>query len=425
MLRTKLFHVLSAIAVGALLLSACATPTPQVIVQTQIVPQVQTQIVPQVQTQVVTVKETQVVTVKETQVVAATAVPATPKPTALPAGSVQINGAGATFPLPVYTAWTYAYQFIDPAVVLNYQGIGSGGGKKGIIDNTIDFAGTDSVLKDEEYAKGGDLQMYPILAGAVVPVYNIWLDDKTQFTKTLTLDRATLVGIFLGEIKKWNDPAIIALNPEAKLPAANISVVHRSDGSGTTEIFTNALAAFAPDKWVTKDGKPNAGSAIEWAVDKAGSGIGGKGNQGVAAAVLTTKNSIGYVELSYAISNSMAYPMLINKAGKAVKADAKSLAAAMNDFAGGFNDKLTAKIVDGAGEGSWPIAGYTYLILHTTSMKDCVKAQKLMDYIKWSLTDAAAAQGASKLGYAVLPSEVQKTVLAKLGEVTCGGQPLK
>jgi ABC-type phosphate transport system substrate-binding protein len=243
MLQTKLFHVLSAVAAGALLLSACAAPTPQVIVQTQIVPEVQTQ--------VVTVTETQVVTVKETQVMVATPEPGV---TPLPAGSVQINGAGATFPLPVYTAWTYAYQFVDPAVVLNYQGIGSGGGKKGIVDNTIDFAGSGSVLKDEEYANGKDLQMYPILAGAVVPIYNI-----EGVTKTITLDRATLVGIFLGEIQKWNDPVIVALNPELTFPEAAISVVHRSDGSGTTEIFTNALAAFAPDKWLWT--KPKTASA--------------------------------------------------------------------------------------------------------------------------------------------------------------------
>src|SRR5512137_1148986 len=286
MSRTKLFSLFSVVAVMALLLSACASPAPQAVAA------------------------------------------AAPGATSLPAGSVQINAAGATFPLPVYQQWTYAYQFVDPSVVINYQGIGSGGGKKGIIDNTLDFAGSDSVLSDQDYANGKDLQMYPILAGAVVPIYNI-----EGVTQTVTLDRATLVGIFLGEIQKWNDPAITALNPGITFPDAAISVVHRSDGSGTTEIFTNALAAFAPDKWVTKDGKPNAGSAIEWAVDKAGTGIGGKGNQGVAAAVLTTKNSIGYVELSYAKSNSMAYPKLVNKAGKAVTANADSLAAAINDFA--------------------------------------------------------------------------------------------
>jgi phosphate transport system substrate-binding protein len=175
---------------------------------------------------------------------------------------------------------------------------------------------------------------------------------------------------------------------------------------------------------VTTDGKSNAGSAIEWAVDKLGAGIGGKGNQGVAAAVLTTKNSIGYVELSYAIANKMAYPKLVNKAGQTVTANADSLASAMNDFASAFTDQLTAKIVDGEGAGSWPIAGYTYLILHTTSMPDCVKAQKLLEYVKWSLTDPAAGKGASDLGYAVLPEAVQAQVLAKLGEVTCNGTPV-
>ena len=384
MFRTKFFHLLSAVAAIVLLLSACAAPAPQ----------------------------------------GAAAIPVA-GPTSLPAGSVQINAAGATFPLPVYQQWTYAYQFVDPSVVINYQGIGSGGGKKGIIDNTLDFAGSDSVLSDQNYADGKDLQMYPMLAGAVVPVYNIWLDDKTQYTQTLTLDRPTLAGIFSGAISKWSDPSIAALNPAVKLPDATLTVVHRSDGSGTTEIFTNAMYAFAPDEWKTSDGKPNAGQTVEWAVDKAGHGIGGKGNQGVAAAVLTTKNSIGYVELAYAISNSMSYPMLVNKAGKTVKADAASLASAINDFAGAFDAHLNAKIVDGPGDGTWPIAGYTYLILHTKNMADCVKAQKIVNYIKWSLTDPAAAQGAAKLGYAVLPGEVQKQVLAKLGEVTCNGQPLK
>ncbi len=413
MLRSKLFTLFSAVALLSLLLSACATPTPEVVIQTQ-----PAQVVKETQV----VVQTQVVTVKETQVVVATAAPATPapaQPTAMPAGSVQINAGGATFPLPVYTQWTYAYQFVDPSVIINYQGIGSGGGKKGIIDNTLDFAGSDSVLSADDYKNGGDLQMYPMLAGAVVPVYNI-----DGVTKTVTLSRDVLVGIYLGTITKWSDPALAALNPDIKFPDAGITVVHRSDGSGTTEIFTNALAAFAPDKWVTKDGKPNAGSAIEWAVDKAGNGVGGKGNQGVAAAVINTKNSIGYVELAYAKSNSMAFPKMVNKAGKTVTANANSLASAINDYAGAFTDQLTAKIVDGKGDGTWPIAGYTYLILHTTNMKDCVKAQKILEYVKWSLTDAAAAKGAATLGYAVLPGDVQKNVLAKLGAVTCGGNPV-
>lgn len=346
-------------------------------------------------------------------------------PTSLPPGSVQINGAGATFPLPVYTEWAYAYQYVDPSVVINYQGIGSGGGKKAIIDGTVDFAGSDSLLKDEEYQAGKDLQMYPILAGAVVVIYNInWAQDFPSDTKppTLALDRQTLVDIYSAKIAKWNDPAILALNPDLQgyLPDVPITVVHRSDGSGTTEIFTKALSAFSQE-WKANVG---AGPSVQWPVDKAGNGVGGKGNQGVAAAVQNTPNSVGYVELSYAVSNNLAYATMINKAGKVVHADAASVQSAMADFAGAFDANLTANIVDAPGEGSWPILGYTYLILHTQSMQDCVKATKLLEYIRWSLTDDGAGKRAAELGYAALPPAVRDTVLAKLGEVTCNGQPV-
>lgn len=344
-------------------------------------------------------------------------VTATPEPTVAP-GSIQINGAGATFPLPVYTEWTYAYQYVDPSVVINYQGIGSGGGKKGIIDRTIDFAGSDSLLKDEEYQSGGDLQMYPMLAGAVVPVYNV--EGLAADDPMLILDRPTLVGIYDGTIVYWNDPAIVALNPDlaSKLPHAPITVVHRSDGSGTTEIFTRALASFS-QQWANAVG---AGASVEWPVDRAGRGVGARGNQGVAAAVINTPDSIGYVELSYAVSNRMSFARMVNRTGDLVEANADSLASAMADFAGSFSDKLTAVIVDGPGAGSWPIAGYTYLILHTQTMENCVVAQKLLQYIRWTLTDPAAAQRAAQLGYSVLPAAVREMVLQKLGEVTCGGQ---
>ena len=330
-------------------------------------------------------------------------------------GSVQLNGAGATFPLPVYTEWIYAYQYVDPSVTLNYQGTGSGGGKKAIIDNTVDFAGSDSVLTADEYSAGKDLQMYPMLAGAVVPIYNV-----EGVTQTLTLDGKVLVGIYSAKITKWNDPAITALNPGIKLPDASITAVHRSDGSGTTEIFTNALASFSAD-WKTSVG---AGTSVQWPVDKAGNGIGGKGNQGVAAAVQNTPNSVGYVELSYAIANKIAYANMVNKAGTTVTANAESLASAMTDFANTFTDKLTNIIVDGPGAKSWPIAGYTYIVLHTTSMTDCVKAQKLLDFLKWALTDTGAAKRAADLGYSVLPDAVRTQVLAKLGAVTCSGAPV-
>lgn len=402
-MQRKVNALVIAIVTMALVLTACASPTTQSQAQT---------------TQPVTTVEVTRVVQGTPQTVIITATPGPTQPpasTALPAGSIQINGAGATFPLPVYTEWIYAYQYIDPSVTLNYQGIGSGGGKKAIIDNTVDFAGSDSLVTDAEYTAGKDLQMYPMVAGAVVPIYN-----AEGVTQTLTLDGSTLAGIYAATITNWNDPAIAALNPGIKLPDKPITAVHRSDGSGTTEIFTNALSSFSAD-WKTKVG---AGTSVEWPVDKAGNGIGGKGNQGVAAAVQNTPNSIGYVELSYAIANKIAFAKLVNKAGSTVTANAESLASAMSDFANTFTDKLTNIIVDGPGAKSWPIAGYTYIVLHTTSMSDCTKAQKLVQFLKWSLTDAGAAKRAADLGYSVLPAAVQSQVLAKLGQVTCNGTPV-
>jgi len=385
-------------------LGACAQATPQVGVPT---------VIKEIQTKVVEVTK---IVAGTPQTVIITAIPE-PKATSLPAGSVSLTGAGATFPLPVYTEWIYAYQYVDPSATLNYQGTGSGGGKKSIIDNTVDFAGSDSVLSAAEYTSGKDLQMYPMLAGAVVPIYNV---EGLDPTKPLILDGATLAGIYGGKITKWNDAAITALNPGVTLPDKTITVVHRSDGSGTTEMFTNALSSFSDD-W--KNG-PGAGASVEWPVDKAGNGVGGKGNQGVAAAVQNTPDSIGFVELSYAIANKIAYAQMVNKAGKTVTANAESLASAMADYSKTFTDKLTNIIVNGAGEKTWPIAGYTYMILHTASMQDCVKAQKLLGFLQWALTDAAAAKRASDLGYAVLPPEVRDQVLAKMGEVTCQGNPV-
>ncbi len=417
-MRRQLYPLFAAFMLIAMLLGACsAAATP-----TQTAPPADTA-APVINTVVVT----QIVP-GATQVITATPGPATatvpPKATALPAGSIQISAGGATFPLPLYTEWTYAYSYVDPAVVINYQGIGSGGGKKSIIDGTFDFAGSDSVLVDTEYAAGKDLQMYPTVAGAVVPIYNVAFKTTKTGAGTptpaplpgLILDRATLVGIYSGKIAMWNDPAIIALNAPLKdaLPAAKIVVVHRSDSSGTTEIFTNALNSFDSANW--KDHGP----AIQWPTDKLG-GVGGKGNPGVAAAVQNTPNSIGYVELDYALANSIAYAKMINKAGKTVDANGASLASAMNDYKDKFTDKLTNVIVDGPSDTSWPISAYTYFILHTTSMTDCVKAQKILQFIKWALTDANAAKLATKLGYSTLTPDVQTKVLAKLGEVTCKG----
>ena len=397
-MRKNLYVSMFVLLVAVLVLSACgtaATPTPQTVVETQIVP------------------------------VVVTATPGPATATTLPAGSVQITAAGATFPLPVYTQWTYAYQYVDPSVAINYNGIGSGAGKTAIINNTVDFAGSDSLLSDQNYTDGKDLQMYPMLAGAVVPVYNVAFKPvptpeagKTAISlPKLILDRQTLVDIYNGTVSMWNDPKIVALNPGLKdyLPAAAITTVHRSDGSGTTEIFTKALSSFSTD-W-----KAGGAQSVQWP----GKGLGGKGNAGVAAAVISTPNSIGYVELSYAISNNMSFAQMVNQAGKTVTANGDSVNAAMAEFANAFTDKLTATIVDGKSEGAWQISGYTYIILHTTSMQDCLKAQKIVDFLKWAQTDPAAQAAASKLGYSVLPEAVRANVLGKLAMVTCNGQPLK
>jgi phosphate transport system substrate-binding protein len=329
-------------------------------------------------------------------------------------GVVQINGAGSTFAQPVYSQWIYTYKSVDPSVTLNYQGIGSGGGKNGIVDNTLDFAGSDSVLTSDEYTAGKDLQMYPTLAGAVVMIYNV-----PEVSQPLVFDGAVLVGIYNATITKWNDPAIAALNPGVNLPDATITAVHRSDGSGTTEIFTNALSAFSAD-WKNNVG---AGTSVEWPVDKAGNGIGGKGSQGVSAAVQNTPDSIGYVELSYAVANNITFADMINRAGNKVTANADSLQSAMNDFANSFTPQLTNVIVDGPGANSWPISGYTYLILHT-NMTDCAKAQNIVKFFTWALTNATPAKEAADLGYAVLPQLVQTQVLAKLDQVSCNGTPV-
>ena len=397
-MRKNLIFVFATLIIASMLLSACGAPaTPEK----------------------VTVIQTQIVT--QEKVVEITSTPDMSAPTAMPAGSVQLNGAGATFPAPVYADWAYAYQYVDPSVVVNYQAIGSGGGKKAIVDNTVDFAGSDSLLKPEEYTAGKDLQMYPTLAGAVVVTYNIkWAKtfDAAAKVPALILDRATLVGIYNGVINKWNDAAIVALNPDLKdyLPAETITVVHRSDGSGTTEIFTKALTSFSAD-W-----KAGGASAIEWPADKAGNGVGGKGNAGVAASVINTPNSLGYVELSFAKSNSLPFASIINQAGKTIVPSNESVQAAMAE--GSFSDQLTATIVDGKSAAAYPIAGYTYLILHATSMTDCIKAQKTLEFFKWALTDATAVSRAAALGYSPLPDAVRKTVLAKLAEVSCNGAPV-
>ncbi|HZQ07242.1 MAG TPA: phosphate ABC transporter substrate-binding protein PstS [Anaerolineae bacterium] len=344
--------------------------------------------------------------------------------TALPAGSIKLTGAGATFPLPLYTQWNFAYKFADPSTAVNYQGIGSGGGKKAIVDGTVDFAGSDSLLTDAEYKAGADkgltLQMFPTVASAVVPIVNI-----PEIAKTLTIDGPTLADIYLGKITKWNDPAIVKLNPDFTMPDKPITAVHRSDGSGTTEIFTKYLSKVS-DEW--KNG-PGGASSIEWPVDKAGNGVGGKGNPGVAASVLAAPYSIGYVELSFARQNNIPFFDMVNASGNKVTANADSLASAITDFGDQFSDKLTIdSISNGPGAKTWPISGYTYMIIPMNMKADpmfgCVKAQKFLDYVYWFNTNADAAAQASSLGYAVLPNTVRAKIFSTLAKVQCDGTPV-
>ncbi len=325
-------------------------------------------------------------------------------------GSILLNASGATFPQPLYEDWAFAYSQLDPSVVINYAGGGSGQGIKDIKAGMVDFAGSDALLADKDYTDVPNLQMIPTVAGAVVLAYNI-----KGITDTLTLDANTVAGIYQGKIEKWTDPAIAALNPEVKLPDLPINVVHRSDGSGTTNIFTLYLSAVSPD-W--KNG-PGAGTTVDWPVDKLNRGQGGKGNPGVAAAIQNTNGAIGYVELAYAKSNSILYAKMINVSGKTVEASIPSTVAAIKEAQ--FSDKLTAIIVNSKQPDAWPIAGFTYLIVNK-DYKDCAKAPKLAGFVKWALTNKAAADRAAKLLYAPLPSEVQSKVVDTVNKTTCNGK---
>jgi phosphate transport system substrate-binding protein len=400
-MNKKLTIVGSAAIAAAVLLSACggATPTPQ----TQIVEK----------TVVVTSAPVEK-TVEKTviAVVTATADPSKAPKATDPAGSVPLNASGATFPQPLYEDWAYAYNQIDPSVVINYGGGGSGQGIKDIKAGNVDFAGSDALLSDKDYTDKPGLQMLPTVAGAVVLAYNI-----KGITASITLNADVVAGIYLGKIEKWSDPAIAALNPDVKFPDTPINVVHRSDGSGTTNIFTLYLSAVSPD-W---NSGPGAGTAVDWPVDKLKRGQGGKGNPGVAAAIQNTDGAIGYVELAYAKNNSILFAKQINAAGKTVEASIPSTVAAIKGAQ--FSDKLTAVIANAKDPAAWPIAGFTYLIVNK-DYQDCKKAEKIIGFVNWALTDKGASARAGKLLYAPLPDDVVPLVLKTAKAITCQGKPV-
>ncbi len=335
----------------------------------------------------------------------------TPAPTALPAGSVQITGAGATFPYPLYSKWFYDYAFVDTSVKFNYQSIGSGGGIKQITAKTVDFGASDAILNDDQFKAAPGIQMFPTVAGAEAIIVNLKDADGKAITTPLMFPYNSIADIYLGKITKWNDPTLTAANPRVKLPSKDILVVHRSDGSGTTYIFTDYLSKVSSE-WKSKVG--NA-TSVQWPV-----GLGGKGNEGVAGTVGQNDGSIGYVELAYAIQNNYVLNQLQNKSNQYVAPSPETTQSAMADFGTQLGDKLALSIVDGPGASSYPIAGYTYLLLYM-DQQDCVKAQKIIGFIQWAY-GLDGTKDATSLSYVPLPDAVKQQVLAKLGQVTCNGQ---
>jgi len=329
--------------------------------------------------------------------------------TEVPAGSIQISGAGATFPFPLYSRWFYEYAFVDPSVRFNYQSIGSGGGIKQITERTVDFGASDAILNDKQFAAAPGIQMFPTVAGAEAVVYNV---AELAEADPIVLDGATVANIFLGRITKWSDAAIAALNPGVSLPDKDIVVVHRSDGSGTTYIFTDYLSK------VSNDWKSTVGNAtsVEWPV-----GLGGKGNEGVAGTMAQTEGSIAYVELAYAVQSKLKAALLVNAAGNTIEAKIESTQAAMADFGTDLGDQLAISIVNAPGADSYPIAGYTYLLLYL-DQTDCTKARKLVEFLRWAYEDGN--QFAQDLLYVPLPDQVKTQVEAKLNGITCNGSPL-
>jgi phosphate transport system substrate-binding protein len=325
-------------------------------------------------------------------------------------GSIQMNGAGATFPYPLYSQWFYQYAFIDPTVKFNYQSIGSGGGIQQITAKTVDFGASDAILNQDQLNAAAGIQMFPSVAGGDVVVYNV---ADLAGKDPLVLDGPTVANIFLGKITNWNDPAIAALNPGVALPDEGITVVHRSDGSGTTFIFTDYLSNVS-DEWKNTIG--NA-TSVQWPV-----GLGGKGNEGVSGTMGQTEGAIGYVELAYAVANKLAVASMINAAGNTVTATLDTVSNAMADFGTDMPDTLARSIVNAPGANSWPIGGYTYLLIYM-QQTDCTKAEKLVEFVKWAHS-SDGSQYATALQYVPLPDAVNQQVLAKLAQITCNGQPL-
>ncbi len=305
-----------------------------------------------------------------------------------------INGAGATFPYPMYSKWFNEYHKLHPDIQINYQSLGSGAGIKQITEGTVDFGASDGPMSDQQISefrskRGSDILHFPTVLGADVVTYNVaGVPDGLNFTPD------AIAGIFMGKITKWNDPELVKANPNAKLPGADIVVVHRSDGSGTTYCFTDYLSKISPE-WQSKVGK---GTSVNWPV-----GLGGKGNEGVSGQVKQTANSIGYVELVYALQNHLGYGNVKNVAGVFVKAELSSITAAAAGAAKNMPDDFRVSITNAPGKGAYPISTFTWLLI-PDQIKDPAKLKAMTGFLHWMLTDGQKMTEA--LSYAPLPKEV-------------------
>src|SRR5216117_1164629 len=318
--------------------------------------------------------------------------------TATASAQMMINGAGATFPYPIYSKWFDEYAKVDPSVRFNYQSIGSGGGQKQIMAQTVDFGASDGPMSDDNLSKApGKILHIPTVAGAVVMTYSL------QGNPALKLDGETIADIFLGTIKNWNDPKIAASNPGAKLPENEIVVVHRSDGSGTTFIFTDYLSKVSAE-WKQKAGN---NTSVNWPT-----GIGGKGNEGVSGQVKQTPGAIGYVELIYAIQNKMPYAEVKNTDGEFVKLSLESITAALST--GDIPEDFRFSITNAPGKDAYPICGATWLLVYE-QQKDAAKGKKLVEFLKWAAKDAEKM--ATDLQYAPLPDSLRQRVLKRIDEI--------
>jgi len=309
---------------------------------------------------------------------------------AAPAQTTQINGAGASFPYPIYTKWFSEYGKVHPDVQINYQSIGSGGGIRQLTAQTVFFGASDGPMTDEQL-KGapGPILHFPTVLGGVVPVYNV-----DGVTAPLKFSGKVLADIILGKITKWNDAAITALNPGVKLPATDVTVAHRSDGSGTTYIFVDYLSKVSPE---FKE-KVGVNTSVNWPV-----GVGGKGNEGVAGLVKQTPGTIGYVELIYAIQNKIPFGSVQNHDGEFLQASLESVTAAASGAAKSMPADFRVSITNAPGKGAYPISSFTWMLFYENPT-DKARAKVMVDFMKWALTDGQ--KYCAELGYSPLPKEV-------------------